>query len=371
MQMRGSLKRVGENHWRITYDLPADQGKRKQKRITFFGTKREAERELTRRVEDARGGYRGTNDTVAQFLRGWIDARTASTNTIKSLENGLKYVEPRIGSLRLDELTPSHLQRLYSELLKRGAIKAKSARGLKPSSVERIHVFLKTALGDAHRMGLIPFNPAARVRAPKAQPSIPRFLTQAEVRDILDKLSGSEWWFFALLASITGCRLGELAGLDRNDFRLDECVLLVQRSIEPNGRTKTPKNGKPRVVPIPPNLLPIVGEHLPSEGRLFPEIAANTASASVRFTRALALLGYPGVHPHTFRHTAGSVLMARNVHPKAIQQLLGHHDVAYTMKVYSHLMPGAFEDTTKPLGDLVRDKPVTECGVIREKNATK
>lgn len=356
--MRGSVKRLGENRWRLVYDLPAENGKRRQQKRTFTGTKRDAERELARRIEEVRGGYRGSADTVAQFLRGWIDSRTVSANTRKTFENALKYVEPEFGPLALSELQPAHLQHFYARLLKHGAIRG-THRALKASSVERIHVFLKTALGDAHRMGLVAFNPAERVRAPKAPSRIPRVLRPNEVQDILDRLRGTEWWFFAFLASITGARLGELAGLERRDFHLDEAVLVIERSIDPDGNVKPPKNGKPRVVPLPPALVPIIGEYLPSSGRLFPWIAENTASASARFVHHLKGLGYEGVHPHTFRHTVGSVLMTKSIHPKAIQQLLGHHDVAYTMKVYSHLMPGAFEDTTTPLGDLVRDQSVT------------
>lgn len=369
--MRGSLKRLGKNRWRLTFDLPMKGEKRKQRVLTFHGNQRDAERELAKRIEEARGGYTGSRDTLGAFLDGWIASRTCAENTRKSLENQAKYVLPRLGLLRLESVSPLHLQQLYADLLSRGKMKQHKGSGLKASSVARVHAFLKMALGDATRMGLIPFNPAERVRAPHAEHNTPRFLTPDEAKDLLDKLQGTEWWFLVLLASVTGCRLGELLALERGDFHLRESFILVARSIDTFGNVKLPKNGKPRVVPLPPELIPIIEEHLPTKGALFPQLSENSMSTSARFIYVCKKLGYEGVHFHTLRHTVGSILMARGVHPKAIQQLLGHHAVSYTMEVYSHLMPGAFADTTRPLSDLVRDRSVIKGEVDDAKTPIK
>lgn len=365
--MRGSIKRLGENHWKLTFDLHVP-GKRRQKVVRFHGTKKAAEAKLADLLNDAREGYTGTRQTLAGFLREWIDSRTVTANTKHGYENTLKYVEAHFGELRLSDLSAARVQQFYARLLQTGCRKAKTPRGLKPSSVAQVHHTLKTALGDARRMGLVAFNACDQVRAPVEDRTVPKVLNQLEARQLLEKLVGTEWYFFVLLALITGCRLGELAGLKTEDFRLDESILLVQRSVDPHGNVKSPKNGRARVVPLPPGLAPILKQHLPERGYLFPLIAHRTASASARFSYFCRKIGYDGIHLHTFRHTVGSLLMARGVHPKAVQQLLGHHAVAYTMEVYSHLMPGAFDDTTKPLSDLVRDRSVITDGVSLKKD---
>ena len=43
---------------------------------------------------------------------------------------------------------------------------------------------------------------------------------------------------------------------------------------------------------------------------------------------------------HTLRHTHASVLLAANVHPKIVQERLGHAKISTTVDTYSHLIPG-------------------------------
>ncbi len=46
-----------------------------------------------------------------------------------------------------------------------------------------------------------------------------------------------------------------------------------------------------------------------------------------------------GVTLHTLRHTCASLLLAQGVHPKVVQEMLGHSTVAITMDLYSHVTP--------------------------------
>jgi integrase len=45
------------------------------------------------------------------------------------------------------------------------------------------------------------------------------------------------------------------------------------------------------------------------------------------------------VRVHDLRHTAASLLLLRGVHPKVVQEMLGHSSVALTLDTYSHLAP--------------------------------
>ncbi|WP_454628480.1 tyrosine-type recombinase/integrase [Bradyrhizobium cenepequi] len=46
-----------------------------------------------------------------------------------------------------------------------------------------------------------------------------------------------------------------------------------------------------------------------------------------------------GMTPHQMRHTHASHMLAAKIHPKVVQERLGHSSIAITMDVYSHLMP--------------------------------
>jgi integrase len=58
------------------------------------------------------------------------------------------------------------------------------------------------------------------------------------------------------------------------------------------------------------------------------------------FTQLLKQAGLPQITFHDLRHTCASLLFRRNVHPKFVQELLGHASVAITLDTYCHMLPG-------------------------------
>jgi integrase len=57
---------------------------------------------------------------------------------------------------------------------------------------------------------------------------------------------------------------------------------------------------------------------------------------------------------HGLRHSHASHLLAENVHPKIVQERLGHHSIAITLDIYSHLMPNMQADATNKLDAVLR-----------------
>jgi integrase len=64
---------------------------------------------------------------------------------------------------------------------------------------------------------------------------------------------------------------------------------------------------------------------------------------STRFARLASRVGLAGVRLHDLRHFYASELLRRNVHPKVVSEALGHGSTAFTMDVYSHLLPSMGE----------------------------
>jgi integrase len=58
------------------------------------------------------------------------------------------------------------------------------------------------------------------------------------------------------------------------------------------------------------------------------------------FTKRTRAVGIEGIHLHSLRHGFAFLLLAQGEHPKVVQDLLGHSNVAITMDTYSHVMPG-------------------------------
>jgi integrase len=61
--------------------------------------------------------------------------------------------------------------------------------------------------------------------------------------------------------------------------------------------------------------------------------------------------GLPQITFHDLRHTCASLLFQRNVHPKFVQELLGHASVAITLDTYSHMLPGMGGEAADAIGE--------------------
>jgi integrase len=57
-----------------------------------------------------------------------------------------------------------------------------------------------------------------------------------------------------------------------------------------------------------------------------------------------ARAGLPRIRFHDLRHTAATVLLEQNVHPKLVQEMLGHATIAVTLDLYSHVTPAMHDE---------------------------
>jgi integrase len=70
------------------------------------------------------------------------------------------------------------------------------------------------------------------------------------------------------------------------------------------------------------------------------------------FKPLLERAGLPqSVRFHDLRHTAATLLMSRGVHPKLVQELLGHATIAITLDTYSHVLPGMGDQIAAAMED--------------------
>src|SRR3712207_1856645 len=69
------------------------------------------------------------------------------------------------------------------------------------------------------------------------------------------------------------------------------------------------------------------------------------------FAPLLKKAGLPHIRFHDLRHTCATLLPGRGVHPKFVQELLGHASVAITLDTYSHMLPGMGDQTATAMED--------------------
>ena len=71
------------------------------------------------------------------------------------------------------------------------------------------------------------------------------------------------------------------------------------------------------------------------------------------FAPLLERAGLPQITFHDLRHTCASLLFQKNVHPKFVQELLGHASVAITLDTYSHMLPGMGGEAADAMGEIL------------------
>ena len=63
----------------------------------------------------------------------------------------------------------------------------------------------------------------------------------------------------------------------------------------------------------------------------------HSNSLALRFRRLIERAGVPSIRFHDLRHTCATLLLAQGVHPKVVQERLGHNNIAETLDRYSHV----------------------------------
>ncbi len=73
--MRGTITKRGKNSWQVKYDLPREDGKRRQRYATVTGSRKDAQRELTRLLGAVDSGTHvdPSQTTVAAYLLAWFE----------------------------------------------------------------------------------------------------------------------------------------------------------------------------------------------------------------------------------------------------------------------------------------------------------
>lgn len=339
-----------------------------KRRYVYGKTRREAQTALRRLMAEADQGLLPAPErvTLRTYLERWLEdvvktgVRQRTYDSYRELTR--LYVLPKLGDVRLSRLQPAHLQQLYGELL---------GRGLAPKTVKNVHSALHRALAQAVQWGLVPRNVAAVARAPKVERPEIAVLGPAEVSRLLEVASGTRWEALLTVAIATGMRQGELLGLRWADLDLDAGLLHVRRQL---GRDKTyaaPKTGHGRRrVDLPDLAIRALRDYRVRQDQERHLLGPAYEEADLVFcthrgrplghrnvSRAFKVLlrhaSVPDVPFHALRHTAASLLFLRNVHPKVVQERLGHSQISITLDIYGHLFPSMGRDAADKLDDLL------------------
>jgi integrase len=365
----GSIRKRGEESWELRFELDRVAGKRRSRSVYFRGSRKAAQKELSRLLAAADAGTLAdpTTVTVAEYMRHYLDSTL--TQSGKTLERYRELAErqiiPHLGNVKLQRLRPEQLEQWHSKLL---------ADGLSARTTGHAHRLLGLVLRRAVENGALTRNVAAIRKPPAVEAKEIEILSLEEVTATLDSLKGHMLHPIASLALLTGMRRGELLALEWGDIDLGRGVVRVERSLEETRaglRVKPPKTKRGRRnIGLSADTVAMLREHRKAQIQLrlalgqggpplvvFSTIEGgylkpNGISRSWRQTCKARKL--PRCSFHALRHCHASMLIRAGVDILTISRRLGHSSASMTLDVYGHLMEGADAAAVKAIEGVLK-----------------
>jgi integrase/recombinase XerD len=268
-----------------------------------------------------------------------------SANSLDAYRRDLKkfsgaWGEKPSGDVTLDALR-SYVDRLKGE-------------GMTNRSIARHVTSLRKFFQYLQEENIIAANPAELLPGPKTGSSLPKFLSESRMENLLTGRGDTKPTSVRDRAMVdvlyaTGVRVSELISLRISDFDESSGLLRV-----------TGKGNKQRLVPIGRQAIARVTEYLASErptllkGRISPYLFVTARGGpmtrqcfwNLLRERAKSAGIFHGLSPHVLRHTFATHLLEGGADLRSVQTMLGHSDIG-TTQIYTHVMKSRLEQTIR------------------------
>ena len=334
-----------------------------------FATKRDAEQaaqDLLSRDDTSIAATHGL--TVADYLEQWLEGkRSIRATTRRSYESHIRiYLTPMLGSHRLADLRPNHVDSMYSRLIAAGQPS--------PTTLRRIHATLRSALNTAVKRRLLPWNPAHHIELPQSRRPATTAWTPNELGEFLTAIEHHDLYPLLRLVAVAGLRRGEALGLRWIDVDLEGGLIHIRQQLLDTGTElafgppKT-RSGE-RSVPLDHATTSVLRALFEQQGVHRAAWAAAWVDSGLVFTcgdgsrmrpdvvthqfkRLVASTGVRDIRFHDLRHTSASLALTAGVAMKTVSERLGHSSTTITADLYTHVAPIVARDAAQRIADAI------------------
>jgi integrase len=409
MSVRKRVNPSGKIVWFFRFDAPGSTRENRTEIREFGFTSKQAaiEAEAKRRIEEQKkyeivqsGGPvieipETFSGLLAEFFRQHAEEKLAS-KTAQRYREQAAYLSTDVLALPFNKITPLHLNREWSRLLRSGGHTRASkkrgpshARPMTDKTVRNIAGVISSAYSRAIRWGLTTFNPVTNSEPPIPKKNKKLALTVAE-HDMLLASPRGPWWLSAfnkVLAAL-GARRGEVLALRWSDIDPAGRVTIA-RSLSQTSRKEIGKDGKihrvtvlefkgtkqerPHTVSVTADTIAVLKAHREQQMEFrnkgagydpdgYDLVFANPDGSPLKpdsVSAAGSLLCRQmklprGASLHTLRHTHATHMIAGGVPLQVVSERLGHSSVRTTADIYSHALRGQDDEALLTLEDFQR-----------------
>lgn len=352
-------------------------------------TEKQIEKELEKQAvlfeEQCHGLSESANIKFETFTEQWFAEYAAPRLRTRTVDRYKQYTTrtyAALGSMRLDKITPRHIQSFINKLQEPGinkkAAPEEKPKGLSPGTVRNYLSFISTIFDYALRMNMLKDNPCRRVVLPPRNFMQRDCYTLEEAQEFLRLLQFEPLMYqaFFTLAIYGGFRKGELLGLEWKDIDFDSCVISINRTslyskAKGGSFTDTTKTKSSlRSLKLPASVFDLLlqykaaqaqdrlkmGDKWVDTDRLFTAYDGKPIGNSTPlkwlddfFDRT----GMRRVTIHSFRHLNASLLITAGVDIKTVSATLGHSQVSTTLNIYAHTFAQAQAKASEAVADVL------------------
>lgn len=379
--MAGFIRKRGKSYQVILEYGKDAEGNRIRKAITVK-TSKEANAILTEHEHNMQNNnyVLPTSMTYAEFLTYWFD-NYVKKNCEETTQIGYKhivekYLKPKLGIHKLQELQPIHIQKYYKYLM--------DEVGFSPNTVYRHHANIRKSLDFALKQQFVMRNVADAVELPKRKEFEGSYYTIEQLQHLQELLKGHELEIPINLAIYLGLRRGEIAGLKWKFVNMESHTVEIKEvrvRMSKETITKKPKTKSSiRTLHIPDDLYSLLESHKAKQEQLKKDMGKDyrggdyvcTKNNGVVFRPEKISMAFkkfleennnpekndlPHIRLHDLRHGFATLLYKNGVPIKNISEALGHSDITTTLKVYTHLMDDSRKETIDKMNDMLKQKP--------------
>lgn len=260
--------------------------------------------------------------------------------------------------IKLVDLSVVHIQTFYNELM--------TKYNLSANTVIHHHALIRKCLDYAFKMDIIPSNPADKIQRPKIEQFISSFYTESELNTLFEKSKNDPLELIILVTAFYGLRRSEVLGLQWDSFDFENKTITIKHTVtitntEGNnrkieGKDRTKNKSSYRTLPLFDNIATKLLEFKEKQ-KSFQRAFGNTYNkkfleyvfvnpqgkiirpdyVTQHFSILLENIGLKHIRFHDLRHSCASLLLAKGIPMKSIQEWLGHSNFSTTANLYAHL----------------------------------
>jgi integrase len=313
--------------------------------------------------------------TVGKWLDRWLESvkenPTLRPATYRLYNNTVKlHIKPHLENIKLDNLTRVNVY----DMLDR--IKPKKGKG--DRTKQMAHSTLHRALQVAYKRDMVDRNVVTMVDRPAAKKKAKIILrTAQQLQAFRIAANDSDFGTLYITALDTGLRLGELTALrwDCLDFTQGLLHVKATLTVDHDGNliASDPKTASSvRTVKLASNTTELLRQHqkeqMASELGIAEWVFPNADGGPLRKDGLLRIqlgevatkAGVPGLSFHSLRHSHATMLASLGVHPKVVQDRLGHSTSRMTSDVYTHATTAMQDTAVSALDALHASKEVSQ-----------